>query len=158
MSAKNFWAQDKANNKVAIHDGTGARFVAKNGDVHVERFHKTIAEVNAGATLLSALANFKYRLIDAYAIAVGGAAGSVTTVDVLGTQSTSSVKLVAFAQAQLTQSAVVRAGASGGTVLSDGASFAACDQNTAITVGKTGSDVDTATHIDIVLTYAVDEA
>jgi hypothetical protein len=77
----------------------------------------------------------------------------VTTVDVLGTQSASGVKLVAYAQASLTQSTALRDGITGGAILADGASYIACDANTAITVGKTGSSVTTATHIDVLLTY-----
>lgn len=127
--------------------------------VRVIRRRNTIAEVNAGVTLLSAPgASYKYRMVNCKAIAVGGAAGAVTTVDVLGTQSTSSVKLVAFAQASLTQSAVLTAGDSGAAVLADGASYVACDANTAITVNKTGSAVTTATHIDIIFEYVIEAA
>lgn len=115
----------------------------------------TISEVNAGATILAAVSGLKYRLLDCFVIAVGGAVGAVTTVDVLGTQSTSQ-KLVAFAQASLTQSTLLRAGASGAAILADGASFVQNDANTAITIGKTGATITTATHIDVVLTYALE--
>jgi len=158
MVAKSNWATDSARNKVATHKGTGQRLVTAVGNVHVERFRKTIAEVNAGVTLMSAIAGFKYRLVDAFAIAVGGAVATVTTIDILGTQSTSSVKLVAFAQAGMTQSTLVRAGSASGAILTDGASFVACDVNTAITANITGSSIATATHIDFVITYALDEA
>lgn len=125
-------------------------------------YHKrqrfTLAEVNAGATLIAAYAGRKARLIDASIIAVGGAAAAGTTVDILATQSASGVKLVAFAQASLTQSALLRAGASGAAILADGASFVGNDANTAITVGKTGSSFTTATHFDVSITYALDEA
>lgn len=131
-------------------------FTADPGCVRQLRSRVTIANVNAGATLLPALAGRKYRLTDAALISVGGAAGAVTTVDILGTQSTSSVKLLAGAQANLTQSALVRAGGTGGTILADGASFVACDTNTAITIGKTGSSVTTATHIDVLLSYVIE--
>lgn len=117
----------------------------------------TIAEVNAGATLLPARDGFKYRLLDAAAISVGGATAAVTTVDLLATLTTSR-KLVAFAQASLTQSTLLRAGASGAAILADGASFTANDENTALTVGKTGSDITTATHIDFLVSYAIDPA
>ncbi len=137
-------------------DGVAGALIQATGGVFEQRFHVAIADVNAGLTLLAALAGYKYRLLDAYAIAIGGAAGAVTTVDILGTQAASGVKLVAFAQANLTQSTVVRAGATGGTVLADGASFAINDVNTAITVGKTGASVTTSTFIDIVLTYAIE--
>lgn len=115
----------------------------------------TIAQVNAGATLLPAISGYRYRMIACKAIAVGGAAGAVTTVDILGT-STTSRKLVAYAQASLTQSTVLFDGGSGGAVLADGASYTANDANTAITISKTGSDVTTATHIDIVFSYVIE--
>ena len=56
------------------------------------RTRVVIADVNAGATLLAAIAGYKYRLVSAFAIAYGGAVGALTTVDILGTQSASSVK------------------------------------------------------------------
>lgn len=145
---------DKDKNAIDYLDGVAG---ASNGAAKQIRKRFTIAQVNAGETILAAIVGFKYRMIDVLGISVGGAAGSVTTVDVIGTQS-SAVKLAAFAQASLTQSTVLRPGVSGTTVLADGASFVANDANTAITIGKTGSDVDTATHIDIILTYAVEAA
>jgi hypothetical protein len=126
--------------------------------VQFVRTRLTIAQVNAGATLLAAIAGWRYRMVDVAAIAVGGAAAAVTTVDVLGTQATAAVKLAAFAQASLTQNTMLRPGVSGTTILAGGVSFAQNDANTAITVGKTGSDVTTATHIDVLLWYQIDEA
>ena len=126
------------------------------GTVYSHRQRVTVAEINAGATLLSAVAGKGYRLVGCKAIAYGGAVGSVTTVDVLGTQSGSSVKLVAYAQASLTQSAVLKDGGSGAAVLADAASYVACDDNTALTILKTGSDADTATGVDIILQYTID--
>jgi hypothetical protein len=128
-----------------------------NPSVLHQRSALTIAQVNAGATLLAAAPGLKYRLVEASAIAVGGAAGAVTTVDILGTQGASSVKLVAFAQASLTQNAQLKSGGSGAAILAGGASYAPNDVNTAITVGITGSAITTATHIHILLTYAIDE-
>lgn len=115
----------------------------------------TIAQVNAGAELIAAVAGKSIRMVSCRAIAVGGAAGAVTTVDILGTLSTSR-KLVAYAQASLTQSTVLVDGASGAAVLADGASYTANDAGTAITIGKTGSNVTTATHIDVVFSYVLD--
>lgn len=115
----------------------------------------TIAQVNAGATLLAAVPGYAYRMVGCTALAVGGAAGATTTVDVLGTLS-SSRKLVAFARTSMTQSTVIRDGNSGGAVLADGASYTANDANTAITVGKTGSDLTTATHVDINFSYVLE--
>lgn len=125
------------------------------GRMFTTRKRFTIAQVNAGATLIPALPGLKIRMVDALAIAIGGAAAAVTTVDILGTVSTVR-KLVALAQASLTQSTVLRAGGAGAAVLADGASFTANDAGTAITVGKTGADVTTATHVDVLLTYSLE--
>lgn len=141
--------------EVATLDASG--MLRGPGIARTIRSRFTIAQVNAGATILAAVAGRKYRLIDALAIAVGGAVGATTTVDILGTQATSSVKLAAFAQASMTQSTVLRPGVSGTTVLADGASFVQNDVNTAITINKTGATATTATHVDVVLTYALEE-
>lgn len=122
------------------------------------RTRVTITQANAGATLLAALTGYSYRLLPASSISViGGAAGAVTTVDVLATQ-TSGVKLLAFAQAQLTDDAFLAPGITGCSVLANGASFVANDAATAITVGVTGSNVTTATHFDINLSYVIEAA
>jgi predicted RecA/RadA family phage recombinase len=112
----------------------------------------TIAQVNAGATVLAARAGIRYQMVDCALISIGGAAATATTVDILATQTTS-VKLLAAAVAGLTQSTLLRAGATNATILADGVSFVANDVNTAITIGKTGSNVATATHIDVLLSY-----
>lgn len=117
----------------------------------------TIAQVNAGATIVAAVPGMKHRLVDAHITAYGGAVGATTTVDIIGTASAATRKLVAFAQASLTENALLRAGASGADVLAAGASFTQNDVNTAITIGKTGSDLTTATGVDVVLTYATEE-
>ncbi len=47
-------------------------------------------------------------------------------------------------------------GLAGVTVLADGATFALCDVNTAITIGKTGSSFTVVTNIDVVLVYTLE--
>lgn len=147
---------DNSGNVIATVDGALQNLFI-TGMVRTVRTRSTIAQVNAGATLLAAVAGYKYRIVRASALAVGGAAAAVTTVDILGTQ-TSSVKLAAFAQASLTQSTLLVAGDTGAAILADGASFVACDANTAITIGKTGSSVTTATHIDTEISYVLEAA
>ena len=152
---KSKWRSDGS---LAFEETGSARLILPKA-LYSVRTRFTIAQVNAvgGATLLPAIAGYKYRMVSATAIAVGGAAAAVTTVDILATLS-SSRTLVAFAQASLTQSTVLTAGESGGTVLADGASYTANDANTAVTVGKTGSDITTATHIDILFDYVLEAA
>lgn len=125
------------------------------GRVLTIRKRIAVATVTAGTTLLPAITGGKYRMIAASAISVGGAAGAVTTVDIIGTVSTAR-KLVAFAQASLTQSTVLKDGGTGAAVLADGASYTANDVSTAITVGITGSAITVATSIDFSLTYQIE--
>ena len=132
------------------------------GDDSTTVFHirkrATIAEVNAGALPLvpSPGPGWKLRMVDIQAIAIGGNIDAVTTVDVVGTQATSAVKLAAFAQASLLRSVVLRPGIAGTTVLADGASFMPCDANTGITIENTGNNITTGTHIDFDIKFVVD--
>jgi len=116
----------------------------------------TVAQVNAGLTLLAAVGGYAYRLIDCALIAVGGDASGATDVRILGTRAAGSVALVTALIAGLTQSTLLRAGATNANLLADGASHTPLDANTAITIGKTGSSLATATHIDVILEYALE--
>ena len=115
----------------------------------------TVAQVNAGVELVAAVSGKSIRMIACKAIAIGAAATTVTTVDVTGTATTAR-KLVAYAQASLTQSTVLTDGGSGATVLADGASYTANDAGTAINVSKTGGSVAGATHIDVIFDYVLE--
>jgi len=140
-----------------IFDGSGKVVIPGMARVHKASF--TTAEVNAGATILPALPGLKYRLHDMALIAVGGAAAAADSVDILGTQATSGVKLLAGLVAGLAENVLLRAGAAtNGVILAAGASFADCDANTAITIGKTGSSLTTATSVIAMLTYTIEEA
>lgn len=125
-------------------------------DVQTIRTRFTVAQINAGATLLPAVPGFAYRLVDAVLVAIGGAASGATDVRLLGTRAAGSVVLLAVAVAALTQSAVVRAGAANAAVLADGASFTPLDANTAVTVAKTGGALATATHVDVIASYVLE--
>lgn len=137
--------------------------VAKLGSLGVQhgglltiRRSYTIAEINAGATVLPALTHFGYRMVDSYAIAYGGNVGGTTGVDLTATLSTAR-KLVAYKTAGLTQSTMLRAGtATNGVLLADGASFTRNDVNTAVTVIKDGSDLTTATGVIISVSFVIE--
>ena len=129
-----------------------------------QRTRVTIAQVNAGFTLLPAISGVKWRLTDIVMIAIGGAVVTATDVRILATQAGAAVALGIAAVAGLTQSTVLRAGspfATAGTasivVLANGASFMPNDANTAVTVGKTGSTAATATHVDVILSFVADQ-
>jgi hypothetical protein len=122
----------------------------------VLRTRVTAAQVNAGHTLLPAVPGYRYRLQDMAMIAIGGNAATATSVDIVGTQSGSAVKLMDARVAGLTANTLLRAGtATNGLILAGGASFTPCDVNTAIRVDHTGSDLATATHVDVLLTYTL---
>lgn len=129
---------------------------ANAGQVYTFRRRNSIAEVNAGVTLLAAVAGIKFRLVNAFAISIGGSAAAVTTVDILGTQAAGAAKLVAFAQASLTQSTRLMAGNAGAAIIADGASFVDNDVNTPITLGKTGAALTTSVSIDTEISVAFD--
>lgn len=125
--------------------------------VYTARVRATIAQVNAGVTIVAAPgASLKLRLIECKVIAIGGNVGGGDGVDVKGTASASVVNLARFATGDLTQSAVL--GVADATVLADGASFVALDANTAITAAKNGIDLTTATNVDFIVEYAIDAA
>jgi hypothetical protein len=124
--------------------------------VYNQRFRTSIANVNTGVTLLPAVAGYKYRMIDASMIAVGGAVATCTAVVINGTQATSSVALLSVAVAALTQSTVVKPNTANATVLADGASYVKNDVATAVTLGKTGGSCATATSVDVILSYAIE--
>lgn len=146
--------------KIADGNVTADKLAWIPGIVYHTRARFSAAEVNAGDTIVAAPgAGWKLRLVDAALIAIGGNAATADSVDILGTASASGVKLMGGLVAGLTQDTLLRAGAAtNGVILADGASFTALDEDTAITIGKTGSDLATATHIDALVSYQVEEA
>jgi hypothetical protein len=139
-----------------------------NGDTalplpYTLRTRVTVAQLNAGLTLLAAIPGFAYRMIDCSLIAIGGAATTATSVNVIGTRAAAPVQLFVAAIARLVQSVrlvtgtpFATAGAEAITTLADGASFTALDVNTPITVITVGSAMTVLTNLDVVLTFAID--
>lgn len=128
------------------------------------RTRVTLAQLNAGYTLLPAIPGYKYAMRDCKMIAIGGAATTGTSVNVIGTRAAAPVQLFVAAVAGLTQSTVLRAGspfATAGTAsivcLADGASFTDLDANTAVTVITVGTAMTVMTNIDVELSYVVNE-
>lgn len=142
-----------------IRGETTTNFV-EFGVAKMQRTRVTRDQVNAGFTLLPALPGVKWRILDAAMIAIGGAAQTATSVDLVGTRAGSSVRPLVVAIGALTQSTLVRAGAANAVILADGASFTALDANTALSVSKQsgGSNLATASAIDVILTYVADQA
>lgn len=144
------------NDVIEVLRGPNTDVVAGSGVVKHLRTRVTTAQVNAGFTLLPALTGLKYRLVDAAMIAIGGNAGGTTGVRLRATQTTE-VTLFDAKVAGLTQHTLLRIGtATNGLILNAGASFVANDANTPITVIKDGSDLTTATHIDVLLSYTIE--
>jgi predicted RecA/RadA family phage recombinase len=130
--------------------------VANDGTVdRTLRVRATLAEVNAGLTLLPAIPGRRYRMVDVGLISIGGAAAGATSVNIRGTQAASVVSLLAAAVAGLTANTLLRAGATNAAILAGGVSFAACDVNTPISLNATGT-LTTSTHIDVLLHYTIE--
>ena len=142
-------------------DGENAQVYVPNltRSIHVTPL---VASVEAGLTLLEAIPGYKYRVVDCTMIATGANAGTATSVNLVGTQATAAVQLVVNSVTALTDSARVSMGeppaAGTSVILADGASFNVCDANTAITCIAVGAALDTATAIDITLTYVIERA
>jgi len=144
------------NDVIEVLPGPNTDILANSGVVQHLRTRVTTAQVNAGHTLLAAVAGRSYRLVDCSMIAIGGAAATATAVRLNGTQSASVVQLVSNTVGALTQNTRVLAGVtSNSSILAGGASFIACDANTAITIDKSGSNLATATDIDVLMSYVL---
>ena len=128
--------------------------------VNGKRVRATAAQVNAGHTLVAAVKGMAHRMVDFTMIALGGSAATATSVDIIGTRGAVEVRLAVVAVAALTQSAAVKPNSTSVTLLADGASHTALDENTAITIGKQsgGSNLATATHIDCIISTASEKA
>ena len=129
------------------------------GVLKTQRTRVTVAQVNAGFTLLPALPGVKWRIVDCDMIAYGGAAATATSVDLLGTKAGSASRPLVGAIAALSQSARARMGGSNMVILADGASFTAYDVNTKISVTKQsgGSNLATCTGIDVILSFVAEQ-
>ena len=111
-----------------------------------------------GAVLLPATSRGKYRLVDAFMIANGGAAGGSTSINLVGIQAGARVALMTALVAGLTQSAILDIGTANAAALANGASTLPCDINTALFVERVGAALTGATSIDVVATYALESA
>lgn len=140
------------------YDGTENRFVREDTLLAVGktlRTRVTLAQLNAGFTLLAAVPGFIYSLTDAKLIAIGGDATTGTSVNIIGTRAAAPVQLLVVAVAALTRSALVRHGAANAVILADGASFTPLDVNTPITVITVGSAMTVMTNLDVVIEYTL---
>ena len=124
------------------------------------RVRATAAEVNGagGKELVPAVAGYQYRIVDCAMIAIGGAAATATSVDLVATRNAGAVRPLVIAVAALTENTLVRMGAANAVILAAGASYTALDANTNISVQKQsgGGSLATATHIDVLLSYVMD--
>lgn len=160
------------NAKVYKEQGGGKLVVSSGGKLDAQsgsivtglelslRTRASAAQVNAGLVLLPALLGYKYRITDVTLIAIGGNAATATSVDIVTTQGGSSARPVVAAVAALTRSAVVKPNSANVSVLADGASFIANDDNSGVYVSKqsAGGDLGTATHVDVILSYIIEAA
>jgi hypothetical protein len=115
-----------------------------------------ITTAQAANELAPAIPGFGYRIIDSALIAIGGAVTSATSVDILATKAAAASRPLVAAVAALTQSALLRMGASNAVILADGASFTRHDANTPLNLVRVGSAITVATFVDCLLTYVVE--
>jgi len=112
----------------------------------------TVAEINAGFAALPAVAGKAYRVTGVKMRAIGGAVGSVTSINIQDGDGTP-VIVASFAQANLTQNTILNDTDTGVT---PGAGYLGTTTvNTVLNVIKIDTDIDTATHVDVVIEYQV---
>lgn len=120
-----------------------------------KRVRVTLAQVNAGYDLLPAVAGYAYRLINSALIAIGGAAATATSVDIIGTRSTA-VRPFVTAVSAMSENTRIGLGHANCVILAAGASFTALDANTSVTIGTqaaSAGNLATCTHVDVELLY-----
>lgn len=121
--------------------------VGERGNVYSQKL--TIAQINAGVVAVPGRADAQPVVDDFKMIARGGAVGAVTTIDIQTTEA-SPTTVATCAQANLTQDAVLRAGATGTVITNVGEQLAL---GTGLRVIKAGSDITTATHVHVEIRY-----
>jgi len=109
-----------------------------------------VADVNTGVLAVPRAPGRIYTVVDGWMRAIGGAAGSLTSIDV--TDDTTGTVALSFEAAGLAENAVLRAGATNTTVTNAGT---ALTQGEGILVKNVGTAVDTATHVDVCIHYLV---
>lgn len=122
------------------------------------RFAAAELTTTPGVQLLPPTSRGKYRIVNFMMIAIGGAAGGATSINVIGTRAGAEVQLFVALVAALTQNTLVRAGDANTTLLTAGDSFTTLDANTGVNVARVGSALSGATHIDVIVNYALELA
>lgn len=111
----------------------------------------TLAQVNAGKFVVDPVAKRSITVVDAWVRAIGGAATSNTSIDIV--DSVSGTIAVSFARAQNTQNAILRAGATGATATNIGTALGAGE---GLKIANVGTACDTMTALDYVIIYKVE--
>jgi len=115
-------------------------------------FDATLALINANAVVVSVPVNRRFRLIDAMAVAYGGAVTGLTLLELV----CGATVLVSYAQTNLTENTLLKFGDTGVTLLAAGASFSAQTADVDLQVTRTVADAETATGVRFIITYALD--
>jgi hypothetical protein len=116
----------------------------------------TTAEVNAGKVLLPAITGYRYRVLDWKMAARGGAAGTATSVDIKDTADTPVSVAIALVAA-LTQNKVVGPGMANVTDGAVGGMGKPLTVSKGVQIKVAGSALDTATSVDVTITYAMEK-
>lgn len=115
----------------------------------VVRVTATISEINAGKTLIAAVTGKKIQVTN-ISVLVQGAFGAVTSVEI---EDESAVEVISYAQAQLTDGAILAPDSTGVTLKAGfGAPLTVAE---ALVVTKTGSDITTATDAVFTISYVL---
>ena len=155
-----FFVKNSSGTEIAVYDTDG--YLYQNGtkitktaaqlNAGTIAFYQrvTTAEVNSGLALLTPSATGQYRLMDIKLRAIGGNASAATSVEI--TEETSGAIFFQAPVANLTQNVTI--GVDAANIVDTNLGIASV-AGKKILIGKTGSSLATATHIDVLMIYSI---
>lgn len=153
----------KGSGKILVGDGTDLKSVSVSGDISLSAAGEatltpkivrtvygqaTVVQINEGLDIISAAAGKTLKITGIALQAIGGAAGTATSVDIADTDGT---VFAAFPVGTLTQNSVVLLG--GATVTNIHSALTA---DKGIKIQKAGGDLETCTHVNYIIEYCFD--
>jgi hypothetical protein len=108
----------------------------------------TTAQINAGVDLVTPTATGKWKVLNVFMRAIGGAATTNTSIDI--TEETSAAIVFSATQAALTQNTILGVNSTNVTATNLGVESVAGKK---LKIANVGTAMTVATHVDVILTF-----
>lgn len=155
-TVQNYFEQSGDGDNVLNLNGTVKRHGADVGAAltFTQAVRITLAELNAGYTLVSAVTGKSIKVVNYYLRIIGGAATAATDVRIQDNNGTP-VVVVTAAVAALTENAEVNGRETIANVTKGAGWMSALTASKALQIVKTGSAMTTLTHVDVIVEYQI---